>query len=128
MAAAEPTRPDARRGRPDDHEPDHHEARDHEPGDHEAVLRDQLARATEHVAALQTEFDELLADPEVIQEDRDAVALLLEHARNQLDSVRDAVARVEAGTYGRCVNCGGEIGAERLAALAGVTTCVRCAG
>jgi hypothetical protein len=34
---------------------------------------------------LQAEYDELLADPDVIQEDRDATALLLEHARTHLE-------------------------------------------
>ena len=91
-------------------------------------LQDELGRAGEQVAALEAEYDQLLADPEVIQEDRDAVRILLEHARHQLAWAEGAVAQLEAGTYGRCVRCGGEIGAERLAALVDVTTCVRCAG
>ena len=91
-------------------------------------LRHQVEQAAEHVAALQAEYDELLADPGVIQEDRDATAQLLEHARHQLDTAHAAVDRFEAGGYGKCVKCGGEIGEERLAALVDVTTCVQCAG
>lgn len=90
-------------------------------------LRHELAQALEHVESLQREFDELLADPDVIQEDRDGAARLLEHARHQLESARTAVARLDAGTYGGCARCGGEIGAERLAAIPDVTTCVTCA-
>ncbi len=98
------------------------------PDDRAARLREQLDRATSHVEALQAEYDDLLADPGAIQEDRDATALLLEHARRELDEARAAVERLDEGSYGRCVKCGGEIGAERLAALVNVTTCVRCAG
>jgi RNA polymerase-binding transcription factor DksA len=92
------------------------------------MLREQLARATEQLAALQTEYDQLLADPDVIQEDRDATALLLEHARRQEAAARDAVSRLDDGSYGRCARCGDDIAPERLAALVDVTTCVRCAG
>lgn len=104
------------------------EAGDSPTGDLESRLREQLDHAIEHVETLQSEYNELLADPGVIQEDRDATAQLLEHARHQLDSARSALARFEAGSYGVCEKCGGEIGEERLAALVDVTTCVRCAG
>lgn len=95
--------------------------------DYATRLREELARATEQVQELQADYDEMLADPAVIQEDRDASALVLEHARRQLEAAQAAVERLDAGDVGRCVKCGGEIGAERLAALVGVTTCVRCA-
>jgi RNA polymerase-binding transcription factor DksA len=93
-----------------------------------ARLEHELERATAHVTAQEAEYDVLLADPEVIQEDRDAAAVLLAHARQQLDAATTALERHRAGTYGRCVTCGGAIGEERLAALVDVTTCVSCAG
>ena len=93
-----------------------------------ARLRLELERATEQVGRLQAEHDELLADPGVIQEDRDAVARSLEFARRELESTRSALERLDSGTYDRCATCGGDIGEERLAALVDVTTCVACAG
>lgn len=90
-------------------------------------LKERLARAAAHVDALQGEYDVLTQDPEVIQEDRDAVALLLEHARAELAAAEQAVERLVAGTYGRCARCGDQIAEERLAALVDVTTCVGCA-
>lgn len=93
-----------------------------------ARLRNGLAQATEYAARQQAEYDELLVDPGVIQEDRDSAALLLEHARRQLESAQSAVMQLDAGVYGRCAKCGGDIGDERLAALVDVTTCVNCAG
>jgi RNA polymerase-binding transcription factor DksA len=116
MPAATPARPDQR-------EQNQHDQ--HSPAER---LRVELQRAEEHVVDVQAEYDGLLADPDVIQEDRDSVALLLEHARRQLESARVATERLDAGTYGRCAHCGGEIGAERLAALVDVVTCVSCAG
>jgi len=92
-----------------------------------AALHDEVERATQRVQELQSDYEEMLADPAVIQEDRDATALVLEHARRQLESAQAAAARLDAGTAGRCEKCGGEIGEERLAALVGVTTCVKCA-
>lgn len=91
-------------------------------------LRATLHEVTQRVAALQAEHDQLMGDPDAIQEDRDATALVLEHARRELATTREALARLDDGSYGRCTRCGNDIGAERLAAIANVTTCVQCAG
>ncbi len=96
--------------------------------DQGARLREVLEQAELHAAESESEFQDLVADPDVIQEDRDAAALLLEHARRQLEMARSAVEQLDTGGYGRCVKCGADIGAERLAALVDVTTCVSCAG
>lgn len=100
-----------------------------EPDDDRATrLREELEHALEHAERVQREHDEVIVDPDMIQEDRDAAARSLEYARRQVESARSAVERLEAGTYGRCETCGTEIDAERLAALIDVTTCVQCAG
>ena len=91
-------------------------------------LRLELERATEQVGRMQSDHDEMLADPGVIQEDRDAAARSLEFARREVESAQSALERLESGTYDRCATCGGAIGEERLAALVDVTTCVNCAG
>jgi DnaK suppressor protein len=96
--------------------------------DQAARLRAELERSSLHAATSQAEYDELLADPGVLQEDRDAAALLLEHARRQVESAQAALEHFEAGEYGRCASCGRDIGEARLAALVDVTTCVDCAG
>jgi DnaK suppressor protein len=87
----------------------------------------ELERAADHADKMQSEHDEALADPGMIQEDRDATTRSLEYAQHELELARSAVERLEAGTYDQCATCGGDIGEERLAAVAGVTTCVRCA-
>ncbi len=45
--------------------------------------------------------------------------------RSREDALRAAERRAE-GVYGACEDCGGEIGAERLAVLPAATRCVRC--
>jgi DnaK suppressor protein len=45
-----------------------------------------------------------------------------------LEDIRAALARVDAGTYGRCVTCGGAIPAARLELRPFAGTCVPCAG
>jgi DnaK suppressor protein len=103
-----------------------------------------LARArTETLAqidALTREFDEVVAastssnaddehDPEgaTIAFERQQVAALLDQARRRLADVDAALARAEAGDYGRCADCGREIAPERLAARPHARTCIDCA-
>ncbi|GAB2739982.1 TraR/DksA family transcriptional regulator [Nocardioides pakistanensis] len=44
-----------------------------------------------------------------------------------LGEVRDALARLEAGVYGTCAGCAGEIPAGRLELRPWATRCARCA-
>jgi RNA polymerase-binding transcription factor DksA len=52
---------------------------------------------------------------------------LLDETRAQIETLDLALARVAAGTYGRCESCGEPIAPERLAARPAATTCIRCA-
>jgi RNA polymerase-binding transcription factor DksA len=45
-------------------------------------------------------------------------------ATAQLREVDDALARIEAGTYGKCTSCGKEIPAERLEAVPWTKLCI----
>ena len=51
---------------------------------------------------------------------------LLELHRDDLRSVDAALGRLDAGSYGRCVDCGGFIGAERLQARPAALRCEPC--
>ena len=46
--------------------------------------------------------------------------------REQLAEVRDALAKFEGGTYGKCEDCGKPIAPERLEALPQAKLCVAC--
>lgn len=45
----------------------------------------------------------------------------------RLQNVRNALKRIENGTYGKCTNCNKEISTERLAANPAANTCLDCA-
>ena len=47
--------------------------------------------------------------------------------QRERDQIRRARAALDAGTYGTCEACGGDIGAARLEARPASTRCVRCA-
>ena len=68
-------------------------------------------------------------DPEgaTLAFERQHVAALIDAARDRLGQIGDALARIDAGTYGQCSRCGGPIGAERLAARPAANTCIDCA-
>jgi DnaK suppressor protein len=59
--------------------------------------------------------------------ERAQVAALLDQAKQDLTQLNEAEARIKAGTYGRCANCGDTISDGRLEALPATTTCIRCA-
>ncbi len=45
----------------------------------------------------------------------------------EIGSVKRALARIEDGTYGECVRCGGEIAPARLEARPEASLCIDCA-
>ncbi len=46
-------------------------------------------------------------------------------ASDTLAAVRDALRRIEAGTYGTCLDCGEQIGEARLDAVPWTSYCIR---
>jgi RNA polymerase-binding transcription factor DksA len=44
----------------------------------------------------------------------------------ELREVEEALARIDAGTWGRCMQCGGAIGRDRLRAVPDAKFCVSC--
>ncbi len=92
-------------------------------------LAAERAAALAQIEALTRDFDEVVAaskasnaddehDPEgaTIAFERQQVVALLEQAQRRLADVDAALARRDAGDYGRCETCGRPIGAERRAA------------
>ena len=61
-----------------------------------------------------------------VQTERQLVAVLDAYARQALEEVERALARIADGTYGSCVRCGEPINAERLMALPRVGCCIDC--
>lgn len=87
-------------------------------------LQDQGADPDDDVVS--TQFDAGFADTAHATAERDRVLALIERLRDQLAAVEVALAKVAAGTYGVCENCGNDISLERLEALPYSTLCMTC--
>jgi DnaK suppressor protein len=68
-------------------------------------------------------------DPEgaTIAFERAQLGAVLDQSRRRLRDLDLALARVAAGTYSTCENCGGPISAERREARPAARTCIGCA-
>ena len=95
------------------------------------------ARLVTEGARLREEVGEAIAAPDqmtygsqaaaasqVFEQQRDLA--LRDRAIHQLAQVGAALARLDAGTFGRCVRCGGHIAAARLEALPWAAHCIDC--
>lgn len=49
-----------------------------------------------------------------------------EAVRAELKDLEDALGRIDAGVWGRCEQCGGAIGRDRLRAVPDARCCVSC--
>lgn len=67
------------------------------------------------------------ADPAVREAEDDVVRTLLTSEGHILADVRIALARLDAGTFGRCERCGRAMSRARLDALPYARNCLRCA-
>jgi DnaK suppressor protein len=70
--------------------------------------------------------DQHMADTATETVDREIDYTLEEHDGRLLQAIDEALARIEAGTYGVCVNCGAQIPPGRLEAMPWATWCIDC--
>jgi RNA polymerase-binding protein DksA len=70
--------------------------------------------------------DQHMADTATETVDREIDYALEEHDKRMLKAIDEALARIEAGTYGICDNCGARIPPERLEAIPWTTSCIDC--
>jgi DnaK suppressor protein len=103
-------------------------------------LRRERARLLAQIDALEHNHDDIVEASELVAVDdehdpegatiafeRAQVAALLRDSRVLVAELDAALARLEEGTYGRCVRCGNPIAPARLAALPATPTCIGCA-
>lgn len=70
--------------------------------------------------------DQHPADTATETVDREIDYTLEAHDERLLQAIDAALARIDAGTYGFCVNCGAPIAPERLEAMPWTTLCIEC--
>jgi DnaK suppressor protein len=101
-------------------------------GEREASLRqarslqaeaDQLA---EEMEPGDTQFDEESGEGGTLNVERERDLALSAQARAAVEEIDRALAKIDAGTYGTCEQCGQPIPKARLKALPYATLCVAC--
>lgn len=68
-----------------------------------------------------------MADVGTENYDQEFTLGLIENEQETLDQIQSALARIEAGTFGRCEDCGEAIAKPRLQALPYTKYCIDCA-
>jgi DnaK suppressor protein len=58
--------------------------------------------------------------------DRDLAMRILERSSSRLREVQAALSRIDAGTFGVCIDCEEDISAKRLAAVPWASYCIVC--
>jgi RNA polymerase-binding transcription factor DksA len=92
------------------------------------TLRTRLAELTKEVAnieaVLQAPLDADFAEQANELEDHEALSGIEAVHREEIIEIGAALARIEAGTYGRCRVCGAAIPPARLMAIPTAATCI----
>jgi DnaK suppressor protein len=70
--------------------------------------------------------DQHMADTATETVEREIGNTLELHDERLLVAIDAALGRIDAGTYGKCVNCGAQIPEERLEAMPWATLCIDC--
>ena len=100
-----------------------------------AAVRSRLQTSLLELESRLTHIARDLADTPDPDWDEQAIELeddeSLEHqaelVEREIVSVKGAIARIEDGTYGTCVRCGGDIATARLEARPEAALCIDCA-
>jgi DnaK suppressor protein len=87
-----------------------------------------LSEANKTVSGM-TSHKENLPDPSdraSLESDRNFTLRIRDRERKLIGKIREALDRIESGTYGICEECGEDISAERLKARPVTTLCIDC--
>jgi DnaK suppressor protein len=91
--------------------------------------REILLEAEHAIGTMNHESEEVYADPTdraALESDRNFLLRMRDRERKLLSKIDEAFARLDDGSYGRCEECDGEIGVERLKARPVTTLCIGC--
>jgi DnaK suppressor protein len=90
---------------------------------------DELLEEAEKTVAGMTDMEESFPDPTdraTLESDRNFTLRIRDRERKLITKIREALQRIEDGTFGICESCGDDIGPERLNARPMTTLCIDC--
>ena len=91
-------------------------------------INELLSQANETVSGM-TSHKENLPDPSdraTLESDRNFTLRIRDRERKLIGKIKEALERIEQGTYGICEDCEEEISTERLKARPVTTLCIDC--
>ena len=91
-----------------------------------APLAQQRGEATGRVEAAAEHFMHAEDSRAQVASERTLEFALEDREAEHLNAIAAALARIDAGTYGECADCGQDIAAARLQATPEVARCVHC--
>jgi RNA polymerase-binding transcription factor DksA len=94
----------------------------------EARLAALIEEAKEIDSELREPLDADSMERAVELEDDEVLEEIGHNAVIEIARIRDALHRIDDGTYGVCVSCGEDIKEARLKAVPYAPTCIKCAG
>ncbi len=95
----------------------------------QAQLQELIGHGSQAVHEMAGEEPDELPDPSdraTAEEERTWSLRLVDRDRKLLGKVQDALARLDAGTFGQCTRCGQPIGRARLEARPVTDLCIEC--
>ena len=87
---------------------------------------DSEERESQSEASGENAYRDHMADQGSATFERELDMTFLENERNELERVRAALNRLDAGTYGVCQRCAAEIPSARLEAVPTASLCIQC--
>jgi DnaK suppressor protein len=90
---------------------------------------DELYEEAEKTVAGMTDTEETFPDPTdraTLESDRNFMLRIRDRERKLILKIREALQRIEDGSFGQCESCGDDIGPDRLNARPVTTLCIDC--
>lgn len=94
----------------------------------EERLRELLGEAEKTVSGMSDAIDTFPdpTDRATLETDRNFTLRIRDRERKLIGKIKEALERIENGTYGYCEACGEPIGEKRLQARPVTTLCIKC--
>lgn len=94
----------------------------------EERLRELLGEAEKTVSGMSNDIDTFPdpTDRASLETDRNFLLRIRDRERKLIGKIKEALQRIEDGTYGICEACGEPIGEKRLLARPVTTLCIEC--
>lgn len=89
-------------------------------------LEDAIDRAERIEERLRQTGDEDWEEQAIQRENDEVLESLGKRLYQEIDEIKQAIHRIDSGSYGICVRCGKALSQERLEAVPYATACVEC--